>query len=67
MGVIVERTRYPGWDGYPAYRCRTQEGYQEVLGWMRRNGVREFLLASGACGYIFQVRDNQLLFEMRWG
>ena len=66
MGMIVEKTRYPGWDNYPAYRCRTHDGYLEVLDWMRQNGVKEFLLASGSNGYIFQVRDNRLLFELRW-
>lgn len=66
MGMIIEKTTYPGWEAYPAYLCRTNDDYQEVCEWMRHNDVKSFLLASGAVGYIFQVRTNRLLFDLRW-
>lgn len=63
---MVEKTIYPGWESYPAYRCRTYEEYREISDWMYDNGVKTYLLTSGSGGYIFQIRGNHLMFQLRW-
>lgn len=66
MDVKVTKTKYPGWNDYPVYHCKTPTEYRELSAWMRKNRVEEFLLSSGSAGYTFQVRSNHIWFAIRW-
>ncbi len=63
----VERYDFNSWSSqYPMYRCRRFEDYQELIWWMRDNGVKYFLWSTGSGGYIFDVRENAEWFELKW-
>lgn len=62
----VTKTTYPGWSQYPCYHVRTHEDYHEVMGWCSLSATETFLLSSGSSGYVFQIKDNQDWFELRW-
>ena len=62
----IESTSYPGWNNYPTYRVSTFKDWQELCFWMYKNKVEHFLLSSGSTGYIFQVKENNEWFTLRW-
>jgi len=62
----IESTTYPGWNNYPAYRVSTSEDWWELCQWMSKNSVKYFLLSSGSPGYIFQIKENNDWFTLRW-
>lgn len=64
--VKVTRTKYPGWDQHPAYYVKNGQDFNCVDKWMREQKISNFLLASGTHGYVFQVRNDAALFELRW-
>lgn len=62
----IIKTTYPGWINHPVYKCKNSDDYDEVRAWMYQNNCDPFMLSSGSCGYVFQVRNNHEWFLMRW-
>jgi hypothetical protein len=66
--VMINVTKVKNhWDWHPCYHVSTIRELDEIQIWMWVNKVEYNLLASGANGYTFQVKENQTFFELVWG
>lgn len=48
------------------YRVKTITDLDEIFNWLYLNGVDFWVVEVGYTGHVFQIRNNQELFKLRW-